>query len=395
MDAPAEREWQNAENDDFDRREARENEHDSERQRSPPAPPRSSSRETYERRRSRDYDHRSSPPPRDAYDRGSSPPPPSRRYEDHDRERERDRGRRGYGHGHAYGRDDRYAGPPPSSFARSREPPVRPSPPPSNIVGAFGLSIRTTERDLEDEFTRAGEVEKVVIVYDARTGRSRGFGFITMKDIETATRAIEQLNNVELHGRRIRVDYSSTTRAHDPTPGEYRGNPRPVGGDRFSRPQGSSYRGSAFGRERGWGERGRGRDRDREFSRYHDSYYDRPPRDRGGSRYDDYPRPSGGWSRRDDRGGPPPPRYRPGSGPDSDNWRRRASPPPRMRSRSPPPRYRDYDDGAYDDRRRPSAPPSDYGRERERSEYSERSDRPADYEDSFSRYEDEPPKRYD
>ena len=56
MDAPAEREWQNAENDDFDRREARENEHDSERQRSPPAPPRSSSRETYERRRSRDYD---------------------------------------------------------------------------------------------------------------------------------------------------------------------------------------------------------------------------------------------------------------------------------------------------------------------------------------------------
>ena len=146
MDAPAEREWQNAENDDFDRREARENEHDSERQRSPPAPPRSSSRETYERRRSRDYDHRSSPPPRDAYDRGSSPPPPSRRYEDYDRER--DRGRRGYGHGHAYGRDDRYAGPPPSSFARSREPPVRPSPPPSNIVGAFGLSIRTTERDL-------------------------------------------------------------------------------------------------------------------------------------------------------------------------------------------------------------------------------------------------------
>ena len=67
-------------------------------------------------------------------------------------------------------------------------------------MGAFGLSIRTTERDLEDEFARAGDVEKVVIVYDARTGRSRGFGFITMKDIETATRAIEQLNNVELHG---------------------------------------------------------------------------------------------------------------------------------------------------------------------------------------------------
>ena len=92
----------------------------------------------------------------------------------------------------------------------------------------FGLSIRTTERDLEDEFARVGDVDKVVIVYDARTGRSRGFGFITMRDVETASRAIEQMNGVELHGRKIRVDYSSTSRAHDPTPGEYRGNPRPV-----------------------------------------------------------------------------------------------------------------------------------------------------------------------
>lgn len=43
-------------------------------------------------------------------------------------------------------------------------PPINPNP----VLGVFGLSIRTRERDLEDEFMRYGDVEKVVIVYDQR-----------------------------------------------------------------------------------------------------------------------------------------------------------------------------------------------------------------------------------
>ena len=251
MDAPAaEREWQNAQDEDMDRRDARETYVDSSRD--------------YERRSSRDdYDRRRdsySRPPRD--DRG-----PSHRFDDR-------------------GRGDRYASRPP----RNNPPVNRPSPPPSNIIGAFGLSIRTTERDLEEEFGRIGEVEKVVIVYDARTGRSRGFGFITMKDVETATEAIKQMNNVDLHGRRIRVDYSSTSRAHDPTPGEYRGNPRPTD-DRFAR------RGGFF------------RSYDRDYGRY--------DRGRGYGRYPDSDRR---W--RDDRG---PPRGRSGAGSAGRSRRRRPS----------------------------------------------------------------------
>ena len=42
------------------------------------------------------------------------------------------------------------------------------APNPSNVLGVFGLSIRSTERDLDDEFSRFGRVEKVVIVYDQR-----------------------------------------------------------------------------------------------------------------------------------------------------------------------------------------------------------------------------------
>ncbi|KAG8907016.1 hypothetical protein FRB99_005536 [Tulasnella sp. 403] len=110
----------------------------------------------------------------------------------------------------------------------ARKPPHAPSaPPPSQVLGVFGLSIRTVESQLEDEFTRYGRVEKVTIVYDAKvTGRSRGFGFIRMASVEEAATCIEKLNGIELDGRRIRVDYSITDRPHAPTPGQYMGTRR-------------------------------------------------------------------------------------------------------------------------------------------------------------------------
>jgi transformer-2 protein len=40
--------------------------------------------------------------------------------------------------------------------------------PANPVLGVFGLSVRTRERDIEDEFSRYGDVEKVVIVYDQR-----------------------------------------------------------------------------------------------------------------------------------------------------------------------------------------------------------------------------------
>ncbi|KAI8883755.1 RNA-binding domain-containing protein [Backusella circina FSU 941] len=111
---------------------------------------------------------------------------------------------------------------------------TRDEPEVSNILGVFGLSLRTREVDLEDVFREHGSLEKVTIVYDHRSNRSRGFGFVYFKDQNEAARAREALNGMDIDGRKIRVDYSVTHRPHTPTPGEYMGERRNYDRDRRS-----------------------------------------------------------------------------------------------------------------------------------------------------------------
>merc|ERR1712241_1465456 len=119
----------------------------------------------------------------------------------------------------------------------------REAPETSNCVGVFGLSLYTTERELEKEFSKFGPLEKVTVVLDGKppTGRSRGFAFIYFESQEDAKAAKEAMSDQEIDGRRIRVDFSITKRAHTPTPGVYMGRPTyrgggggSGGGDRYS-----------------------------------------------------------------------------------------------------------------------------------------------------------------
>lgn len=58
-----------------------------------------------------------------------------------------------------------------------------------------------------------------------QSGRSRGFCFVYFENYEDAKVAKDQCTGMEIDGRRIRVDYSITQRAHTPTPGIYMGKP--------------------------------------------------------------------------------------------------------------------------------------------------------------------------
>ena len=58
-----------------------------------------------------------------------------------------------------------------------------------------------------------------------QTGRSRGFAFVYYEHSEDAKEAKDVMNDQEIDGRRIRVDFSITKRPHTPTPGVYMGRP--------------------------------------------------------------------------------------------------------------------------------------------------------------------------
>lgn len=99
------------------------------------------------------------------------------------------------------------------------------------------LAYATTDDGLKAAFAQFGEVTAVRVVTDRMTGRSKGFGFVTMPDAAQAQAAIDALNGHELDGRTVRVNESQ------PRPREERG----FGGDR------GGFRGGrgGFGGDRG------------------------------------------------------------------------------------------------------------------------------------------------
>jgi cold-inducible RNA-binding protein len=68
------------------------------------------------------------------------------------------------------------------------------------------LSFDTTENDLQDLFTPFGEVREVALIQDKMTNRSRGFGFVTMGDAQSAQAAIAALHEKNVAGRNLTVN---------------------------------------------------------------------------------------------------------------------------------------------------------------------------------------------
>ncbi|KAK7871686.1 hypothetical protein R5R35_009050 [Gryllus longicercus] len=141
--------------------------------------------------------------------------------------------------------------------SRRRHIGSRENPQPSRCLGIFGLSIYTTEQQLHHIMSKYGPVERVQVVIDAKTGRSRGFSFVYFENAEDAKVAKEQCTGMEIDGRRIRVDFSITQRAHTPTPGIYMGKPTYLtdGRSQWGRQKGENnyyggYRGGGGYRER-------------------------------------------------------------------------------------------------------------------------------------------------
>ena len=68
------------------------------------------------------------------------------------------------------------------------------------------LPWSTSDQDLSDAFSSFGNVEKASIITDRNSGRSKGFGFVTMNDADEANKAIEAMNGSDFGGRPLKVN---------------------------------------------------------------------------------------------------------------------------------------------------------------------------------------------
>ncbi len=85
-----------------------------------------------------------------------------------------------------------------------------------------------TEELITDTLSRVGQVLSFRLVYDKDTGRPKGFGFAEFSDVDAAASAVRNLNDHELMGRKLRVDYSNDGGANDAMPANY--NPQSANG---------------------------------------------------------------------------------------------------------------------------------------------------------------------
>jgi hypothetical protein len=104
----------------------------------------------------------------------------------------------------------------------------------STKVFVGNLNFRTTEQQLSEALSAAGQVKNVHIGTDRETGRSRGFAFVEFSNETEAAEAIKQFDGHEIDGRKLRVNTAEDRprrtdgpRGFAPPSGgrpEYRGN---------------------------------------------------------------------------------------------------------------------------------------------------------------------------
>ncbi len=68
------------------------------------------------------------------------------------------------------------------------------------------LNFRVKENELKEIFEDYGEVSSAKIITDKYSGKSRGFGFVTMENDEDANKAINELNGASFDDRELVVN---------------------------------------------------------------------------------------------------------------------------------------------------------------------------------------------
>lgn len=73
------------------------------------------------------------------------------------------------------------------------------------------LAFSTTEEQIHTAFSELGRIIKIRMVTDLETGKPRGFAFVEFENAQDALSAIRNMNEYELNGRKIRVNFSNSS----------------------------------------------------------------------------------------------------------------------------------------------------------------------------------------
>ncbi|KAF7730974.1 Cleavage stimulation factor subunit 2 [Apophysomyces ossiformis] len=79
----------------------------------------------------------------------------------------------------------------------------------SRVVFVGNIPFELTEEQLIDIFKEVGPVASFRLLFDRDTGRPKGYGFCEFYDAETAASAVRNLNEHDVGGRQLRVDYAA------------------------------------------------------------------------------------------------------------------------------------------------------------------------------------------
>lgn len=68
------------------------------------------------------------------------------------------------------------------------------------------LPWAVTNESLHDMFASYGEIVEAIVISDRMSGRSKGFGFVTFANEADAEKAVAEMHDKEIEGRKIVVN---------------------------------------------------------------------------------------------------------------------------------------------------------------------------------------------
>lgn len=92
-----------------------------------------------------------------------------------------------------------------------------------NKIYVGNLPFSTGFEELKELFSVYGKITDSTVIANHYTGRSKGFGFLTFADKESAKKAIAEMDGKEHKGRNLRVKSAEPPKEKDNRPKEDNG----------------------------------------------------------------------------------------------------------------------------------------------------------------------------